>query len=757
MFPPTREESNCLKNIQQALWLLKFHQSSEPYQNISPKYSLPFFPSESELRKKFLLTALPWLETAPNMDSSAAFGNAIHILTGHGDYVRCCSYSPDGRLIATGGDDGVVRLWDAETATVQHAFNCSGYVYSVLFTSSKLLVAVWSNSMQIWDASTGTKLPSPQTEKKMGSFWDIHSSPNGRKLAATQGSTVVIWEIPPNPETDNWTEPLRVQGEAEREDIRAVRFSPDGKLMAYSQSTKIFLWEVESGNTIRCFEGHKEDIYSLVFREDSKLLASGSDDTTLRVWETYAETVEPVCVLKTHGIYVQSVSFSSDGSRLAAGSTNTNHITIWKLSTIESNKGSDTTPLYEFEKELRGHSDGILMLSFAPDGQQMISSSMDATARIWDVDGQQEVGDVQAEAEEPAKPKKLEGHSTPISFIAFSQKDDIFASASSDGKICLWSCVKGDLLGSLEEHDLDIMWLAFSHDGSILVSTSKDRVVCVWDTCQRVLKHRLFGHTDWVRCVAMSPNGQLIASSSDDSSVRVWDISNVPPKDITKHSKFYGDDAHHDYVYAVIFSPSGRYLASSGDDLQILIWNLNHEGDQKEPEIALKSTSEWSIRSLAFTDDETRIISGDFGGTIQIWNLAKRSCERVFETGRQLGLFHTIRFEKGPPSVLITETGAWPIAINGTLSTVTSIPDEPSELPLICETLPHTWTYGISKNREWITWNKKNLMFLPLQYRPRLDANVTCCVQSRKVAIGCESGQILFFKFSETINPELAE
>lgn len=703
------------------------------------------------------------------MDSSAALAKAIHVLEGHEDWVRCCSYSPDGRLIASGGDDGVVHIWDAETGKVQHTFNFSGYLYRVLFTSDQLLVAVSGGTIRISDASTGIEFKFPATRSTNGYFGDIHSSRDGKKLTAVNGKALVVWEVPPDPKADEWTEWTPNLEDDEICDVRSVRFSPDGAMIAYTMDQKIFLLDVQSRKTRRCLEGHTDDINGLAFRRESRFLASCSDDQTVCIWDTNTETGGLLCVLEGHGDDVNGVSFSSDGLRLASGSSDST-IRIWKLST----NSSDDKPSYELEKVLRGHDGMVMALSFAPKGQQLISSSSDNTVRIWDVNTEQEAEIVQEaemvqeEPDHPPKPQPLEGHSTLISFVAFSHNEKMFASASSDGQICLWSGDTGKFLGSLKEHEVDIMSLAFSRDGSTLVSASKDRTARVWDTGARVIKHRLWGHSDWVRCAVISPDGNLVASASDDMSVRVWNISSLPRAKAeedddyrTEHRRFSGDKAHDEYVYSVTFSPRGGYVASSGDDLKILIWNLHRgegDGDQQEPEIALNNASAASIRGLAFTEDEMRIVSCDIDGIFKIWNLQTKACEQILESEDQC--VRTIQFDERSPNFLITEIGAWPIVIDAPPSTSASksdTPASPEEVQLIRRAPPRWRRYGISNNHEWITWNNKELMFLPPQYRPRPSGydRVTCRVQDHKVVIGCDSGQVLFFKFSETKSPEL--
>ncbi|KAL6862077.1 WD40-repeat-containing domain protein [Trichoderma novae-zelandiae] len=735
--PSDRTESHvhCIMNTQQVLWLLNFRQSVKSLENLSPKYSLPFLPNDSELRQKLLRKAFPWLEVVPNIDPNAALSGAVHILEDHRDWVRCCCYSPDGRLIASGGDDGWVRFWDAETLKVQHTFYAGGYVTRVLFILDQLLVAFSGSSIHIWDSST-----------------DAHLSPDGKQLVASRDDAAYIFQRPSDP-TENWVESKMDMIYDPGHSIGAIRFSPDGALMAYTQDSKIFLWDLENDKARHLLPGHTESIDGLAFSHNSEYLASGSDDRTVRIWAISNETGEnsevdmSLCVLEGHEDYVNCVAFSPDDARLASGSSDLT-IRIW------ARKGSEAGPHYGLEKVLRGHGSSIYSLDFDPSGQQLISSSSDTSLRVWDISTPQNAEASHNEGREPLALPPVKGHSTTISVVVFSPDGRLFSSASSDGKICLWECDKGDVICSFMGHELQITSLDFSHDGSVLVSASRDWTARVWDTNRQVIRHRLRGHSDWVRCAVVSPDGKLVASASDDRSVRVWDISSLPLAENAndsdaEHRLLQGENGHSDYVFAVTFSPKGGYLASGGDDLQILVWNLEMgDGNQDEPWITIGSASEDSIRGLAYTEDETRLVSCEVGGVVRIWNLETRLCEQILTPEGQPQLFKPIQFKQ---NYLVTEIGAWSISIEAPPSSGSvSKPDKnPAKATLVRTKLPKWGRYGISNNRDWITWDNKELIFLPTQYRSRNTDQVTCGVQDRMVVIGCDSGQVLFFKFSE--------
>lgn len=732
------------------MWFLGFHHTVHGPPKLSPKNIIPFLPGQTELKKRLLSTELPWLDTAPKIELNAALGASIHILDGHHDWVRCCTYSPDGRFVATGGDDERVCLWETETFELRHAFSFSSYVYNVVFSPKHLLAAVGYSEIKIWDGSTG--LDQRSLVSGENNFSDITFSPSGDKLAAARGSVVILWDVPSDAKTGNWTE--TVLDMESQEDVHRVRFSlPDGHLLACTASTEIFIWDVQSSTMLGSLNEHEDIIDGLAFSPVSGLLASGSDDKTVRLWDPQSDKSESLCVLRGHESHVNCVSFTHDGSRLASGSSDSS-IRIWKLRE-EGMEGE----LYQLEQVLKGHSDPIYGLAFAPRGQHLISSSADKTARIWDADIR--VSDVPKD--QGSQPEQVDGHTAAITVLVFSLDGKKIASASGDGQICLWDGDSGSLYGSLGAHDLDVTSLMFSEQGDTLVSASSDGTVGIWDTEAKMLKSRLTGHDDWVRCAAISPSGQLVASGSDDRTVRVWDISGLentiqgPNTNEMKRENERVFRGHTDYVYCVTFSSDKRYLASGADDLDVMIWDLTQgEGDKDDAEIVLHSKEPDLIRALAFTPDSSRIVFSDKSGNIEVWDIHRKTCVQVFWRSEE-PCFRTLEFDKRSPNVVLTELGAWQFNISDppALSTTSTTVSDPVKTHLIRGRPQPRCPYGISDDRKWITWNgKDNIFFLPSQYRPGQYGQVTCRVQGNRVVIGNDSGKVLLFKFKEGKTPK---
>jgi WD40 repeat protein len=376
--------------------------------------------------------------------------------------------------------------------------------------------------------------------------------------------------------------------------VLSVAISPDGRLIASgSRDNTIRLWDVSTRRAVGSpLTGHTDRVYSVAFSPDGTLLASASKDGTVRLWDMSGAPVgQP---LTGHEGAVWSVAFSPDGQTLASGSTD-GTVIVWDVSS-----GEMVMP------PLTGHTDEVYTVAFSPDGKLIASAGADMTIILWDAETGTPVHD------------PLGGHEDWIFSVAFSPDGQMLASGSADNTIRLWDVTSGLPVGSpLQGHTNWVRQVTFSPDGTRLISASVDRTVRVWDVASGASLLTLAGHDNELWSVAAAPDGVTVVSGGADSRVIVWNTQSQYPllRRLTGHTN---------QVASVAYSPDGRLIASgggasngAGPDTTVRLWDAA-TGD------LLKTLTghEGTVFGVTFSPDGRLIASASADSTIRLWDAA---------------------------------------------------------------------------------------------------------------------------------------
>ena len=245
---------------------------------------------------------------------------------------------------------------------------------------------------------------------------------------------------------------------------------------------------------VRTLQGHTDSIERIAWSPDGRMLASPSNDGTIRMWN--AETGECLHTLEEHkGTVTTSVAFHADGRTLASGSSN-GTIELWDAASGR------------LLRTLKGHADSVSSVAFDPRGCTLASGSDDYTVKLW----------------EPASGRllrTLEGLQVFVLSVAFDPVGSTLAVGRMGSNLELREVATGKLLHTLDGHQNNVYTVAFDPVRGMLASGSDDKTVKLWDAARGRLLRTLEGHTEGLSCAAFSPTGRLLATNGDDT-VRLW-------------------------------------------------------------------------------------------------------------------------------------------------------------------------------------------------------------------------------------------
>ncbi|RSH78482.1 general transcription repressor [Apiotrichum porosum] len=260
--------------------------------------------------------------------------------------------------------------------------------------------------------------------------------------------------------------------------IRSICFSPDGKYLATGAEDR----QIRAQRIRHLLQGHMQEIYSLDFSRDGRFLVSGSGDKSARVWDI--EKGQCVFDLRIEDFIhneqgpidagITSVALSPDGKLVAAGSLDT-MVRVWNVQTG-----------HQVER-LKGHKDSVYSVAFSPDGKCLVSGSLDRTLRVWDLSQTKRALDsLPPGSKEPVEKglgtcaSTLNGHKDYVLSVAISPDGQWVVSGSKDRSIQFWNIHSGQAQFMLQGHKNSVISIDLARSGGLLASGSGDCHARIW-------------------------------------------------------------------------------------------------------------------------------------------------------------------------------------------------------------------------------------------------------------------------------------
>jgi WD40 repeat protein len=585
----------------------------------------------------------------------------------HRWYPTIIAVSPNGKHLATGGYDGIIRLWDADTGAFERALvGHDSYVYGLAWSPDGNYLASagsFNATARVWEAKSGLCVRALKGHK--GYVSHVAWSPDGARLLTAGGTSgfITLWDVAnaKQLETTEYGNP-----------IHSIAFAKDGEHVAASAAKAgTYIADARTLKTVHALKEALDDATAVAFSPDSKSLAAGSskqtvvyDVTTGKLTRKLDTPGHAVAWTPAGGLLVApadapivphapdglapgkavplvagALGLSTDGLHLfVLGSGQVAHWHMGRNEVVRTTSigeslqmlwapnrpivaglGTSNSPsLWEAATgkpagTLDGHTATVTAAAWAANGKALVTASADKTARVWEIPGGK-------------AGRTLAGHDGPVTAVAVAP-DGKIATGAADKKVRVWPATGDQPAHTLAGHRAAISAVAWAHDNRTLATGANERDVILWsaDTGKQL---RTLDNPSEVRALAFSPNGAKLAVGSADDRLRVFQVSTG--KQLAEWEKA-GDPKT---VAAVAWAADGNFVLGGRGNHTLQYWSVKANKDVLDlPTMA-------PVTSVVVLADGKTLVGASLDRAVRFWDAGtgKLKLTLIADTGQILAV-----------------------------------------------------------------------------------------------------------------------
>ncbi len=613
-----------------------------------------------------------WLYDVETGEEKSLFGSGV---------CEALNFSPDGRFLTASSGETLIQLWEIATEREVPLIDLYADASVLRFSSDgKTLIGLYGSGhaaitrLNIENGKGKTK------HLKTGlfgiglfsseDFQGVYAMTNDRIAIGKQDGMIQLWDVATRKKLstlrghiDLPLQPLDkpVQRMFKKNRVLAVAFSPDGtRLASGSPDTTVRLWNMTGDRDSMLLQQHTGATNVLAFSPDGKTLASGSTDKTVQLWDT--TTGNPRATLTGHINGIAALAFSPDGRTLVSGSTD-GTIRFWDIET--------GTPL---DNLITGHTQSIKAATFFQDRRgevtspTLVSAAFNGEITFWDVETAQKSA------------VQNSGHRDWYSAVAFSPDGTKLVSVAADGTVVFsgdpvgFSATKpddlirltdvstGDELATLQRGSRKLLFSPDDRTKTVAINNMLD--IRLWHTETGTeliipvnddnddLKPGFRGNLPVVLAMAFSSDGRWLVSGTADGHIRMWDVATGEPLTVFGAST---EQANLGHISALAFSPDRAVLAA-GTHTRLHLWDVRT--GHKLFSVSTVHQRGWRIlhdspKLLVFSPDSAICLSGHTNGAILLWDV--KTGERITALDGHTQEVETLKFS--PDGETLVSTG----------------------------------------------------------------------------------------------------